>query len=59
MSSINRALGAPWRGELGHASRRSHPTKSGKVTVVTGDGLNEEVKPGTLGSIERQAGWRP
>ena len=47
------------RGLVGSHEQFGHPTKPGKVTVVTGHGPSEEVKPGTLRSIERQAGWSP
>jgi predicted RNA binding protein YcfA (HicA-like mRNA interferase family) len=47
------------RGLVGSHEQFVHPIRPGKVTVATGHGLNEEIKPGTLRSIERQAGWRP
>ena len=45
-------------GMVGSHEQFTHPTKPGKVTVPSGHGANADLKPGTLRSIERQAGWR-
>jgi len=47
-----------WRqiGQTGSHRHFENPTKPGKVTVP--GALGEEVKPGTLAAIRRQAGMR-
>lgn len=47
-----------WRLARQKGSHRQfhHPTKPGTVTIA--GGMNDEVKPGTLASIRRQAGLK-
>jgi predicted RNA binding protein YcfA (HicA-like mRNA interferase family) len=43
--------------QVGSHRQFRHPTKPGTVTVA--GALGSEIRPGTLGSIRRQAGWSP
>ena len=43
-------------GQIGSHWQFKHPAKTGKVTVAV-HRMSNHVKPGTLASIKRQAGW--
>jgi len=45
-------------GTVGSHEHFTHPSRPKKITVPSGHGQNRDLTPGTLRSIEKDAGWR-